>query len=82
MTGQFHDRPMLNAALGFDRLAPRAPDLRPLHHWLDTWLGIGDVAAGIHRQGYDLQLTEYDERAGGRASQPSLCPGHRPLVSK
>src|SRR3989442_54928 len=30
--------------------------LRPLRR-------LGDVAAGMHRQGYDLQLTEYDERS-------------------
>ena len=30
--------------------------------WLDSWPGIGHVAVGMHRQGYDLQLTQYDER--------------------
>ena len=35
--------------------------------WLDSWAGIGRVAAGMHRQGYDLQLTQYDER-GWRAT--------------
>jgi hypothetical protein len=29
--------------------------------------GVGDVAAGMHRQGYDLQLTRYDAR-GWRAT--------------
>ena len=56
-------RTLLNAAVGFARLEPGALELRPLHRWLDTWRGIGDVAAGMHRQGYDLQLTEYDERS-------------------
>ena len=60
-------RSLLNAALGFARLEPRATELRAPHRWLDTWRGIGDVAAGMHRQGYDLQLTEYDER-GWRAT--------------
>ena len=55
------------AALGFARLEPRGRPLALLHHWLDTWHGIGDIAAGMHRQGYDLQLTEYDER-GWRAT--------------
>ena len=55
------------AALGFARLEPRARALVLLHRWLDTWRGIGDIAAGMHRQGYDLQLTEYDER-GWRAT--------------
>src|SRR5437899_1369315 len=50
-------RSLLTVTLGFAGLEPRAPELRPLHRWLDTWRGIGDVAAGMHRQGYDLQLT-------------------------
>jgi hypothetical protein len=28
---------------------------------LDSWSGIGRVAVGMARQGYDLQLTRYDE---------------------
>jgi hypothetical protein len=36
--------------------------------WLDSWPGIGHVAVGMHRQGYDLQLTQYDER-GWHATQ-------------
>jgi len=36
------------------------PELRLLHRWLDSWRGIGDVVAGMARQGWDLQLTEYD----------------------
>jgi len=34
-----------------------------LRAWLDSWPGVGHVAVGMHRQGYDLQLTQYDERA-------------------
>jgi len=34
--------------------------------WLDSWPGIGHVAVGMHRQSFDLQLTQYDER-GWRA---------------
>jgi hypothetical protein len=30
--------------------------------WLDTWSGIGHIAVGMHRQGFALQLTQYDER--------------------
>src|SRR5687768_10557401 len=60
-------RSRLIAALGFAHLEPRAPELRLLHRCLDTWRGLGDVAAGMHRQGFDLQLTEYDER-GWRAT--------------
>src|SRR5215510_15955012 len=34
----------------------------PLGAWLDSWTGICHVAVGMHRQGYDFQLTQYDER--------------------
>ena len=30
--------------------------------WLDSWPGVGHVAVGMHRQGFDLQLTQYDDR--------------------
>ena len=60
-------RSLLTVTLGFARLEPCAPALHALHSWLDTWRGIGAVAVGMHRQGYDLQLTEYDER-GWRAT--------------
>ena len=33
-----------------------------LRTWLDSWSGIGHVAVGMHRQGYDLQLGQYDKR--------------------
>jgi len=39
---------------------PDEPELRLLHRWLDCWRGIGDVVRGMARQGWDLQLTEYD----------------------
>jgi hypothetical protein len=38
-----------------------------LRSWLDSWSGIGHVAVSMARQGYDLQLTRYDER-GWRAT--------------
>ena len=43
-----------------------------LRSWLDSWPGVGHVAVGMDRQGYDLQLTEYDER--GLAGD-LLCDG-------
>jgi hypothetical protein len=50
---------LLRAALGF-ALVPNEPELRVLHRWLDCWRGIGDVVVRMARQGWDLQLTEYD----------------------
>jgi hypothetical protein len=66
---------LLRAALGFVtvRPAPRYPALDVFHRWLDTWRGVGAVAAGMARQDFDLQLTRYAERgwrpqAGAHAS--------------
>jgi Protein of unknown function (DUF2721) len=33
-----------------------------LRTWLDSWSGIGHVTIGMAHQGYDLQLTRYDEK--------------------
>jgi hypothetical protein len=43
------------------------PMLGALRIWLDSWRGIGAVERGMAHQGYDLQLTRYDER-GWRAT--------------
>src|SRR5439155_807204 len=62
---------LLLTALAFAGLRPvpavTIVEFETLRRWLDTWRGIGDVAVGMHRQGYDLQLTQYDER-GWRAT--------------
>ena len=44
---------------------------------LDCWSGIGRIAVGMHRQGYDLQLTQYDER-GWRATFYATGMEHSP----
>jgi hypothetical protein len=53
---------LLRAALGFAGLrdAPADAALARLSVWLDSWLGIGHVVAGMARQGYDLELRRYD----------------------
>jgi hypothetical protein len=51
---------LLRAAVGFALVPPTAPELQLLHQWLDSWRAIGDVVVGMTRQGWDLQLTEYD----------------------
>jgi len=60
---------LLVAALGFAGLPRPSYDrsLWALRTWLDSWSGIGHVVVGMHRQGYDLQLTRYDEK-GWRAT--------------
>ena len=60
---------LLMAALGFAGLPRPSYDraLHPVRSLLDSWSGIGRVALGMARQGYDLQLTRYDAR-GWRAT--------------
>ena len=60
---------LLGTALGFVTLrgALHHPALATLHGWLDSWRGVGAIVAWMHRQGYDVQLTQYDER-GWRAT--------------
>jgi hypothetical protein len=60
---------LLRAALGFATLPMPSYGREPhaLRSWLDSWRGIGAVSVGMHRQGYDLQLTQYDDR-GWRAT--------------
>src|SRR5215510_13423675 len=48
-----------------------------LRSWLGSWSGIGHIAAGMHRQGFDLQLTQYDER-GWRATFYTTGMEHSP----
>ena len=60
---------LLVAALGFTGCSLPSYDraFHALRSWLDSWAGIGRVAVGMARQGYDLQLTRYDEK-GWRAT--------------
>lgn len=60
-------RALLTAALAFARVRADAPELRLLHAWLDSWRGVGAIAVGMARQGYDLQITRYAEQ-GWRAN--------------
>jgi hypothetical protein len=63
--------------------SPHAPcpsydrTLHALRSWLDSWSGIGRIAVGMARQGYDLQLTRYDER-GRRATFYTTGMEHSP----
>jgi hypothetical protein len=44
-----------------------------LRTWLDSWSDIGHVAVGMHRQGFDLQLTQYADRGWRAAFYPKLA---------
>jgi hypothetical protein len=66
----------LSAALGFLQIAPRAPELRLLHRWLDTWTGLGLVVVGVERQGLRFSpshIAEGEWRATFRA-HPMFAP--------
>jgi hypothetical protein len=67
------------AALGFAGCSMPSYDraLYALRTWLDSWSGIGHVAVDMARQGYDLQLTRYDEK-GWRATFYSTGMEHSP----
>ncbi len=70
---------LLRAALGFAGSSMPSYDraLHALRTWMDSWVGIGRVAAGMARQGYDLQLTRYDEK-GWRATFYTSGMEHSP----
>src|SRR5262245_3094755 len=54
-------RSTLTATLAFAQLPRREPELCLLHRWLDSWRGIGDIVGGMHRAGWDVQMTEYGD---------------------
>ena len=69
---------LLRAAIGFAGCSQPSYNraLDALCTWLDSWAGIGHVAVGMH-QGYDLQLTQYDDR-GWRATFYTTGMEHSP----
>lgn len=71
--GRPRRQPDVLIAEGLGSRCPEADDGQgPLRSgarsWLDSWRGIRAVGVGMYRQGYDLQLMQYDERAGERRS--------------
>ena len=60
-TGEHRRRAVLLAVLGFLQREPHAPELQQLHRWLDNWRGVGLLAVGLHRTGYDLDLRQYGD---------------------
>jgi len=74
-----HRGRLLITALGFAGCSMPSYDraLHALRYWLDSWPGIGQVAVGMARQGYDLQLSRYDEK-GWRATFHTTGMEHSP----
>jgi hypothetical protein len=70
---------LLRAATGFAGCSMLSYDraLWALRTWLDSWAGIGRIAVGMAHQGFDLQLTRYDER-GWRATFYTTGMEHSP----
>ncbi len=70
---------LLRAAVGFAGCSMPSSDraLHALRTWLDSWVGIGHVTVRMTRQGYDLQLTRYDEKSW-RATFYTTGMGHSP----
>src|SRR5262249_41855844 len=48
-----------NSALRFPKLRHQLPELVPLHRWLDSWKGLGDIVSGLNAQGLDLELRQF-----------------------
>jgi hypothetical protein len=73
---------LLMAALGFAGCSMPSYDraLHALRTWMDSWAGIGHVAVGMYRQGYDLQSTQSDEK-GWRATFYTSGMEHSPPTS-
>jgi len=62
------------ATLGFNELVRVPPGMevsfRALRAWLDSWKGIGDIEAGMRRQGYDLSFATTAEGGARRSTSP------------
>jgi hypothetical protein len=71
---------LLRVAVGFAGCSIPSYDraLHALRSWLDSWAGIAHGAVGMHRQGSDPQLTQYDER-GWRATFYTTGMEHSPM---
>ena len=71
-------RRLLVAALAASRLAdaPGAGSApADCRSWLDQWAGVGLIAAGMARQGLDLELTRFGDE-GWRATFSPAGPAH------
>jgi hypothetical protein len=59
-------RALLTAALAFLQLRDQPREVTLLRRWLDSWAGMGDVIAGLTRQGWDVELRQF--QTGWRAN--------------
>jgi hypothetical protein len=73
-------RSVLTTALVGALLPTDVPEGRTMRAWLNNWTGIGHVATGMARQGYDLALTSYAGE-GWRATFYTMGREHAPTSS-
>ena len=71
----------LRAALGFLQLEPRAPELRLLHRWLDSWTGLGLVVVGVERQGLRFSMSHIASTVTNKPSGWTVQTGRSEGVS-
>jgi len=72
-------RALLTVALGFLQLRHQPPELAPLHRWLDSWRGMGDIVRGLNAQGLDLELRLFP--GGWRANLYPTGTAHSIVVA-
>ena len=72
-------RALLTAALGFLQLRHQPPELVPLHRWLDSWKGLGEIVRGLNAQGLDLELRQFPR--GWRANLYPTGTAHSIVVA-
>ena len=51
----------LRAAPAAVLVPANAPEPTFAHQGLDCWRGVGDIVVGMHRAGWDIQLTAYGD---------------------
>jgi hypothetical protein len=65
------------AATRFRYPPDQVPELvRLLRGWFASWPGIGRIVAGMTRQGFDLQLTQYDQEGWRATFYPEGARAH------
>jgi hypothetical protein len=70
-------RHLVTTAMVGALLPADVPEGQMIRAWLDNWTGIGHVATGMARQGYDLALTSYAGE-GWRATFYTMGREHAP----
>jgi hypothetical protein len=73
---------LLLVTLEAARVDADLPVLGALRAWLNSWRGIGAVERGMAHQGYDRQLTRYDEKGALDHERHGLRVGTYPMACR